>query len=109
MFIIAILKSANYNKKYTAFVKENPDSTSMTVIEFGSRNNTQYYDLLEHYKAQNNLNPVNLKNYYLRHKVNYPKFSADWFSKTFLWNKNYEEIVNNFPNVKDRIKFLCEN
>lgn len=54
-------------------------------VYFGSKFHEQYFDQIGYYKALNHNDKERRKRYYLRHNVNYPRGSADWFSKKLLW------------------------
>jgi hypothetical protein len=77
--IISIIVSPNKLKKYRAIYDDD------TYIDFGARGYTQYKDKLGYYKDFDNLDPVKRANYYKRHAINYPKYSADYLSKFYLW------------------------
>ncbi len=66
------------NKKYYAIVNGKK-------VQFGAKGYDQFHDKLGHYKAYDHNDPIRRENYYKRHKINYPKGSADWFSKNVLW------------------------
>ena len=57
------------------------------IIHFGSIGYQQYKDRtpLKLYSSLDHLDEDRRRRYYLRHKKNYPEYSADWFSKKFLW------------------------
>jgi len=70
--------SDDNTKKYYAIVDGKK-------VYFGARGYQQFYDKLGHYKKFNHNDPVRKANYHKRHNIDYPKGSADWFSKKILW------------------------
>jgi hypothetical protein len=66
------------NKKYYALVKNKK-------IYFGDSKYQHYKDKLGFYKYLDHNDKDRKKRYYLRHPKDYPKGSADWFSKKILW------------------------
>jgi hypothetical protein len=78
-------KSLNPKKKYDAILEIN--DSKYKRVSFGSRNYQQFKDStgLNLYSHLNHLDEKRRRNYYLRHKINYPFPSADYFSKRFLW------------------------
>jgi hypothetical protein len=63
------------------------------IVSFGSfkRDGSpyqQFKDLtpLRAFRAYDHNDSERRSRYYKRHKTNYPKYTADWFSKAFLWN-----------------------
>ena len=68
------------DKKYRVIIFDNKDKKIKTV-QFGNDTPLKLYKNLDHLdKSRRDL-------YYKRHKKNYPKYSADYFSKRFLWSK----------------------
>jgi hypothetical protein len=55
------------------------------VLSFGDRRYAQYKDRIGHYSGKDHGDAKRLAAYYKRHATDYPKYSADWFSKHFLW------------------------
>jgi len=57
------------------------------TIQFGHKNHEHYRDKtpLKLYSHLNHLDSKRKKNYYSRHNKTYPKYSADYFSKRYLW------------------------
>jgi len=67
-------------KKYRAYLSDG------STIDFGDTRYEQYEDKV--LGTYSNLDHHDLRRrelYWLRHKKNYPIFSADWFSKNYLW------------------------
>jgi hypothetical protein len=81
--ILDIVPSNDNKHKYTAYILN--EYGKIKQIKFGAIDYEHYYDLLKHYKKLNHLNIDRRNNYYARHSINYPKYSADWFSKKVLW------------------------
>lgn len=82
-----IVKSSNRNKKYDAILK------SGTKVSFGAiKSNGEPYQQFrdstpnEIYSAFNHYDVDRMARYLKRHKKDYPKYSADWFSKKYLWS-----------------------
>lgn len=74
------IKSPIKTKKYRALFNDG------SYVDFGARFYTQYEDkALGLYSNYNNLDKKKRENYYKRHNIDYPKYSADWFSKKYLW------------------------
>ena len=74
-------KSDKKDKKYKAIL---PDGKK---VYFGATGYQQYEDKTP-LKLYSNLDHHDKKRrelYYKRHNINYPKYSADWFSKVYLW------------------------
>lgn len=79
-FEISPLKS----KKYRAWLK---DGERVFKVDFGAKGYAQYRDQTP-LKAYSSLDHNDLKRrerYYKRHSKDYPMYSADWFSKKYLW------------------------
>ena len=57
-------------------------------VDFGSSRHEQYRDStpLKVYQHLDHRDTRRKELYYLRHKIDYPIYTADWLSKTFLWN-----------------------
>lgn len=75
---------AKYPKKYNAIIEEN---NKQKKIPFGDVRYEHFKDSTP-LKLYSHLDHNDLKrreNYYKRHNKNYPKFSADYFSKKYLW------------------------
>ncbi len=77
-------EKGKFPKKYNAIIEKDGE---ITKIPFGDQRYEQYKDRvplkLYSHLDHKDFNRRNL--YYKRHSVNYPKYSADWFSKTYLW------------------------
>ncbi len=71
-------------KKYEVILKDG------TKVRFGALNFSQYRDdtPLKLYSKDNHLDKARRDRYYARHNTDYPKYSADWFSKFYLWRKD---------------------
>ena len=66
------------NKKYMADVDGR-------MVHFGDRNYEHFKDRIGYYSSQDHNDPERRKRYYERHPKDYPKGTADWFSKHVLW------------------------
>ena len=81
---ITFIKSPLKNKKYRAQLKDG-------YVDFGAIKPdgtpySQYRDAISNlYSKYNHLDDKRRERYYKRHSFNYPKYSADWFSKKYLW------------------------
>lgn len=77
-------EKAVYPKKYNAILEENGQ---IKKVGFGHQDYQQYKDStgLNLYSHLNHLDKKRRENYYKRHSKNYPKYSADYFSKKYLW------------------------
>lgn len=74
------------DKKYDAVFADG------RIISFGAIKRSgepyqQYKDRtpLKAFKQYDHNDEQRRERYYLRHRRNYPKYSADWFSKKYLW------------------------
>ena len=76
------------DKKYKVIIYDNKGKKKLTV-QFGSKSYGQFKDTspLKLYKKLDTNDKVKRNSYFKRHKKNYKKYSADWFSKKFLWSK----------------------
>lgn len=76
----------NFPKKYIAILNDNG---KIKKVSFGDQRFKQYEDRtpLKLYSHLNHLDKKRKELYYKRHNKEYPMFSADWFSKTYLWPK----------------------
>ena len=63
------------------------DSKKIKTIQFGSKKYGQYKDKtpLKLYSSKDTLDKKRRKAYYSRHSKNYPRYSADWLAKKYLW------------------------
>lgn len=76
-------KSPRKNKKYRVYIDDN------LYYDFGDSRYAHYRDdVSDLYKHLNHLDKSRRDRYYMRHPVDYPFPSADWFSKRFLWRKD---------------------
>ena len=85
MKLLRFEKSSNKNKKYDAILKDSEGQ--IKKVSFGSINYQHYKDTTP-LKLYSNLDHLDKKRkdlYYKRHNINYPKYSSDYFSKTYLW------------------------
>ena len=82
MRLIKIIPSSRVNKKYDAYIA---DSGSVRKVSFGDIRFQHYHDKIGVYKSLDHNDAHRRDMYYRRHNINYPKYSADWFSKTYLW------------------------
>ena len=71
-------------KKYKVVMSENGKKKT---VQFGDSRFSQFKDKtpLKLYSKKDTLDKKRRTAYYNRHKKNYPKYSADWFSKKYLW------------------------
>jgi len=77
---------------YEIKVSDKPDKKYYAIVEgrkvyFGARGYGHYRDVLGHYSSLDHKDKKRRDAYYARHKVNYGKGTADWFSKKILWPK----------------------
>lgn len=87
MYRLEFSKSKNKLKKYKVIVYKN--NKKYKVVNFGSITHQHFKDTTP-LKLYSNLDHNDNKrrlNYFKRHKKNYPKYSADYFSKKYLWSK----------------------
>ena len=75
-----IYVSDRKNKKYAA-----KEKNKNKYIHFGDKRYQHYYDKFGFYKHLDHKDSKRKEAYYLRHKKNYGKGSADYFSKKILW------------------------
>jgi hypothetical protein len=77
-------EKAKYPKKYNAILEENGKQKK---IEFGDQRFQHFKDStpLKLYSYLDHLDKKRQELYYKRHNKNYPKYSADYFSKKYLW------------------------
>ena len=67
-------------KKYRAYLSDG------ATVDFGDKRYQHYEDkAMGFYSNLNHYDPERRARYWKRHKKNYPKYSADWFSKYYLW------------------------
>jgi hypothetical protein len=78
---IFVAPAKRKGKKYSVYRKFD----GKYITSFGSLNYEHYKDKIGHYDYLDHFDPIRRKRYYQRHNKNYPKESADWFSKRFLW------------------------
>jgi hypothetical protein len=78
--------STRRSKKYDAVFDDG------RIVSFGAfkRDGTPYQQYkdstnLRAFRAYDHNDPKRRERYFQRHKVSYPMYSADWFSKVFLW------------------------
>lgn len=72
--------STSKDKKYDAVFKDK-------VVSFGAKGYAQYKDKtpLRAYASLDHNDEKRRELYYKRHNKKYPMYSADWFSKVYLW------------------------
>jgi hypothetical protein len=77
-------EKGKFPKKYNAILEENKKEKK---VAFGDQRYEQYKDStgLNLYSNLNHLDENRKNLYYRRHNKNYPKYSADYFSKKYLW------------------------
>jgi len=80
---LIFFKSTRKNKKYDVY--EQTKNGMKYLTSFGDIRYKHYFDKLGIYSALNHQDKRRLELYYKRHNKNYPKYSADWFSKKILW------------------------
>lgn len=79
------IKSPRKDKKYRVFDSNN------NYVDFGAiRKNGVPYEQFEDkisnlYSKYNHFDKKRRQLYFLRNPFDYPKFSADWWSKKYLW------------------------
>jgi hypothetical protein len=83
--LIKIEVSKNNKKKYDAYL-ENKKTKKIYIVSFGAKGMDQYFDKIGHYKNYNHLDNKRKKAYYARHGKDAKKYSAKYFSHTFLWS-----------------------
>ena len=74
-----IKPSTRKNKKYDVFKKDK------YITSFGDTRYEHYFDKVGYYSHLDHNDKERRKQYYQRHNKDYPKYSADWFSKKYLW------------------------
>lgn len=84
--LLGFEKSHLKNKKYDAIL-ENKKTNKIKRVSFGAINYQQFKDKvpLKLYSHLDHNDIERKKRYYKRHNKDYPKFSADYFSKKYLW------------------------
>ena len=81
------IKSPNPIKKYRAIFVDDGSYVDFGQIRKNRIPFTQYKDqALGIYSEYDTLDKKKRQNYYKRHPIDYPKYSADYMSKVFLWN-----------------------
>lgn len=80
-FIESWMISPVKNKKYRVILSDGKK------VDFGDSRHAQYRDStpLKAYQHLDHLDKKRRANYYARHNIDGPKFSADWLSKKYLW------------------------
>lgn len=78
---VRIFESYRRDKKYVAILPNGK------AVHFGQRGYQQYEDRtpLKLYSDLDHHDEKRRETYYKRHAKDYPKYSADWFSKKYLW------------------------
>ena len=79
-------KSDKTYKKYKVTFTD-PDTKRDKTVHFGDSRYEQFHDStpLKLYKHLDHNDKKRRDLYYQRHPTDYPKYSADWFSKKYLW------------------------
>jgi len=74
------------NKKYKVILFDK-NNKKIKTIQFGDKRYKHYKDItpLKLYTHLNHNDKERRKLYYKRHKINYPKYTPDYFSKRYLW------------------------
>ena len=82
-----VFNKGKYPYKYTAKIYFDGKLDKHKTVHFGHQDYQQYKDTtpLKLYSDKDHLDKARRARYYARHKKDYPKYSADWFSKVFLW------------------------
>lgn len=75
---------------YEIHVSDKKDKKYYAIVDgkkvyFGAKGYEQFHDKLGHYSSSDHNNAARRNAYHQRHKVDYPKGSADWFAKKILW------------------------
>ena len=80
-----VFSRGSYPKKYKVVVFQ--DGKKIKTTQFGDRRYGHFRDKtpLKLYSHLDTLDRQKKKNYYARHNKTYPKYSADYFSKKYLW------------------------
>ena len=76
---ITFYPSKRKYKKYDAY------DGDTYLCSFGDIRYQHYHDKLGYYSHLDHHDKQRRKRYYSRHNKDYPKYSADWFSKKILW------------------------
>ena len=73
------------NKKYKVILFK--DGKEFKTVQFGDKRYGQFKDTtpLKFYSYKDHNSAKRRANYLKRHSKDYPKYSADWFSKRYLW------------------------
>lgn len=82
-YIFKFFISQRRYKKYRVDIYLN--NKFVKSVHFGDRRYEHFYDSIGLYPDLNHNDMGRLQLYYKRHRKNYPEFSADWFSKRYLW------------------------
>ena len=71
-------------KKYRVWLR---DGDRLFKVDFGAKGYQQYRDQtpLKAYAADDHNDLARRERYYQRHRKDYPMYSADYFSKKYLW------------------------
>ena len=80
------MKSDKPEKKYKAIFID-PTTKREKTVYFGQAGMAQYEDKtpLKLYSNMNHSDKKRRALYYARHPIDYPKYSAAWFAKRYLW------------------------
>lgn len=75
---------------FDIYLSDRPEKKYYTIVGnkkvyFGSSRHQHFYDRIGYYTSLNHNDVIRRRRYYERHKINYPRGSPDWLSKTFLW------------------------
>ena len=83
---ITFLKSDKPEKKYKATFID-PKTKKEKTVYFGATGFQHFKDStpLKLYSSLDHNDPKRRELYYKRHPIDYPKYSADWFAKKYLW------------------------
>ena len=83
---IIFSKSDKPEKKYKATFID-PETKREKTVYFGQLGFQHFKDRtpLKLYSSFDHNDPKRRELYYKRHPVDYPKYSADWFAKKYLW------------------------
>ncbi|KAL7692017.1 hypothetical protein Plhal304r1_c007g0026741 [Plasmopara halstedii] len=83
--LLALGVKPSKSKKYRVWVRL--DTGKLRKVDFGARGYAQYRDQtpLRAFSHLDHNDEERRHRYYLRHKVDYPEPSADFYAKKFLW------------------------
>lgn len=79
-----------FDGKYPIYASDKPAKKYYALVNgkrvyFGATGYQQYKDRVGLYSKDDHLDPERRARFYMRHPVDYPEGSADWFAKKVLW------------------------